>query len=307
MKRAILELQKQEGGEARPQEQEVGEAKRRKIVPSRNKVHPSKNTGAEVWNNTEYSVFAPWRTDAFEVFCRDSGIKGDYYTPKNFSMYKSMIRRVISKNDTTPGSVAVSELMLQSEKKCYQKYLHNFIPEWDTTVTEKGIEPRESSFVSGMYQTALCSTKFMVSILEHWTDWCKKHNMPRGRRSFYLFATSMEADNRISSGVFHHTYTFVYAFSHLFTPDQRLPSTAPSTASNEPPPPDHEMVTNGIPHPFETPFETLPPPVSEEALNKSFEEEPLLFDPKDDFGTAFTDEEIKEICFGGEPLKHFTT
>ena len=302
MKRAILDAWKE--GEEQP-------AKRSKAIPSRNNTHLSKNTGGATWNKTEYSVFEPWRDETFELFCRSSGFSGDYHTPGNFKKYKSMVRRLIAKNDTTPGSVALSELMLQSEKKEYQKYLHNFLPEWDTTIAENGIDPRETSFISGMYQTALCSTKFMLSILEHWTDWCKKHQLPRCRKSFYLFATTMEADNRITSGVFHHTYTFIYAFSHLFKPDKGLPFSTPSTASEEPAPPDHEDVDCQGPQVQEScenddipsPFETTPPLVSEAELNGAFESEPVLFDPRDNVDTdssIFTDDEIKDILFEDE-------
>ena len=265
--------------------------KRACTSPSRCHIHMSKvRDGDDRWNGTEYTIFQAWKKDIIDEFC--SAYNRDPNDQLgNIKAFKVMCRRLISRNETTPGSVACAELVLLAQSKRYQPYLHNFVPEWETDEFKGGIAARENSFVSGLYQASLCSSKFMVSVLDHWSAWCKQHNVTRTSRSFYQFASTMEADSRIISGILHHIYTFVVSFSHLFIPDNARPVAVPSSAAQpykeEPPTPE-----------FESNFLGTESEVDLRTMDDSFESEPLLsLSSSDDH---FTEEEIKDYIQGDD-------
>lgn len=242
--------------------------------------------GDDRWNGTEYTIFQAWKQEIYDEFCSIHK-KDPNDQAENIKAFRLMCRRLISRNETTPGSVACAELVLLAQNKRYQPYLHNFIPEWETDEFKSNIVDRENSFVSGLYQASLCSTKFMVSVLDHWGEWCKKNKFRRTSRSFYHFASTMEADSRIMSGILHHIYTFVVSFSHLFTPDTERPPAVPSTAAY----PCKEETPD-----FDSNFLTGESCVDTKTMDDSFENEPLLsFTNSDDY---FTEQEINEYMQG---------
>lgn len=246
------------------------------------KVH----TQAKKWNGTRLTKFEPWKVETFERFCEDIRSVGCTNTVNNCHGFREMCRKIIRFNTTTPGSIAATELCLASTDRDLQPYLNSFVPAWDEQTIAAGLKPRAEPFVAGVYQTAICSSKFLLSLLDHWSSWCGHNGVERCADSFKVFAGTMELDSNITRVILRQLLSIVKAFSHLFMKKKGNgdTTTAPPSRCGSPIP--------VIPAHFYNPTPHCDGPPSLEKLDEVFVDEPLL--GLDDPPEVISEDEVYE-------------
>ena len=166
------------------------------------------------WFNTGLTPVEPWRTatyiDYWEKKASGEPVPFDAGSEKRYRLF-------ISKTTSTPGTVAGSELFLRSNITRFNRYLLQYTPEWHRN-QQNDRDTTSTPFEDSMFQMAICSTKFMLAMLERWQRWCRKRERATTRDAFIEFTSELPLDTELSSQILERMHLFSRSFPWFYRP-----------------------------------------------------------------------------------------